>query len=187
MYSIREARQIQATRNIHIIGKAIASRCRFCCRGDIHTGTDEEFLDLVNSPKYSDKTECYFLLQTSMLEFIHTSYGPSYVELMRIHTDNKVRLAGILITDPEMREYILDITGKSKGIDRCSLDASNGRKAFGLTLLHHKFIDEEVVVTLSTKWLMEETRLTMNNLRGEEAFEEHGHFNPNNNNRIRLP
>ena len=29
--------------------------------------------------------------------------------------------------------------------------------------------------------------LAVNNLRGEGAFDEHGHFNPKNNHRIRLP
>ncbi len=95
-----------------------------------------------------------------MLEKFYQRYGGNKSE-KRATTDDKVRVAGILITNEEMQEYLPDLTGKSLAGNRQSLDASKSRKLVGLAMLHQKFIDEEVVVTIPAKWTYESTKRSM--------------------------
>jgi len=101
--------------------------------------------------------------------------------------DDKVRVAGICFSEADVREYLGDMLGKSKGGDRGAIDAARGRKAAGFLQLHQKFTDPEVVVPIPDEWERNETRTEIDRLRGPGTFDEHGQFDPNNLERIALP
>ena len=175
----------QKTATIHQIGKLIAARRRFYSHSDLHSGTDQGFSDLAWLSVYSNCDSCYILSQATILEIMFDRYG-NMGEEKKITTDDKVRVAGILITDSEMREFIPAMTGTAQSGDRQSLDASRSRKLAGMRYLFNKFIDAEVTVTIPMKWFDPLTRISINNHLGEGVFEEHGNFNPNNPQQILL-
>ena len=43
------------------------------------------------------------------------------------------------------------------------------------------------ILTIPVKWFSNETKDSINSFLGEGTYEEHGNFNPNNNDRISLP
>ena len=79
-----------------------------------------------------------------------------------------------------------DMTGRSRAGDRSSLDASRSRRLAGLAMLHRKFIDDEVVVTIPPKWYLQSTKASINEKLGDGVFESHGNFNANNPLRMRI-
>ncbi len=76
--------------------------------------------------------------------------------------------------------------GKTKGGTRSELDAAAFRSRRGFHLLHEKFVDKEVVVTLPEQWEDSETACKIDERLGAGMFEEHAQFDPNNDSRIEL-
>jgi hypothetical protein len=54
-------------------------------------------------------------------------------------------------------------------------------------MLHRKFIDEEVVVTIPAKWTYQSTKTLINGKLGDGVYEQHGNFNPNNQACMQIP
>jgi hypothetical protein len=153
-------------------------------RSDLHD--KQGFDEFVSSAEYAACDGFYILTQTTMLEKFYQRYGGNESE-KRATTDDKVQVAGILITDEEMQENLPDLTGKSLAGNRQSLDASKSRKLAGLAMLHRKFIDEEVVVKIPAKWTYESTKRSINEKLGDGVYEQHGTFNANNRTRMQIP
>ena len=64
-------------------------------------------------------------------------------------TDDKVHVTGILFNNSQLREYIPDMLGKTRGSNiRAEIDVSSARKLAGFRVLYTNFIDREVFVTL---------------------------------------
>ena len=82
----------------------------------------------------------------------------SPTSMMKITVDDKVRVAGLLMTQAPLREYLSDLTGRSWGGDQQALDASRARRNTGLQLLHANFIDNQVMVTIPPKWFNDNTK-----------------------------
>ena len=158
----------------------------FFQRSDLHTGTDQGFGDLIQLPAYNYASGLYIVLQAIIVDILVQRYGMES-ENKKIITDGKVCVAGILITDPDMRGFIPALTGTAWNGDRQSLDLSLSRKVAGLRLLYEKFVDPEVNVIILSKWLEPQTSTSINTFLGEGVYEQHGQFNPNNTQRISLP
>ena len=173
------------TTTIHRIGKTIASRHLYYLRGDLHD-RQEGFNDFILSDEYAAVDGFYILTKSSILDVCFQRYGGDDANIKRPTTDDKVRVAGILITDEEMQEYLPDLTGRSRGGNRQALDASRSRRLAGLSMLQRKFIDDEVVVTIPPKWYLQSTKVSINKKLGEGVFESHGNFNANNPLRMRI-
>ena len=176
----------QKTPTIHQIGKCVASRRAFFQRSDLHAGTDQGFGDLIQLPAYNNASGLYIVSQAIIVDVLVQRYGTE-ADNKKITTDDKVRVAGILITDPDMRDFIPALTGTARNGDRQSLDSSRSRKVAGLRYLYEKFVDPKVNVIIPSKWNEPQTRTSINTFLGEGVYEQHGQFNPNNLQRIRLP
>ena len=181
-----------STRNmsltIHTIGKTIALRRVSCARADIHgMGTGAaSYEEQINKDEYKEKNRFYLLSQQRLLESLFEKYGVEG-EKKDVTTDDKVRVAGILFNNSQLREYIPDMLGKTRGSNiRAEIDASSARKLAGFRVLYTNFIDREVIVTLPEKWTSDETKMSINSLTCDGQYEQHGTFNPNNAARIAL-
>ncbi len=100
--------------------------------------------------------------------------------------DDKVCAVGIAITDEDIRQFLPDMLGKTKGGTRSELDAAVARSRWGFHLLHEKIAGKEVVVTLPVQWEDPETACKIDERLGAGMFEEHAQFDPNNHSRIEL-
>ena len=132
------------TANIHIIGRFILSRRSSTTRADMHSHSSPLFINFANMPEFADKQSIFVLSQREVLEFCHQKYGMSITVLKTPTVDDKVRVAGIIFNNEDMRSYLPDMLGKSKDGDRGALDGANPRRIAGYVLLHQKFIDTHV-------------------------------------------
>ena len=101
----------QKTATIHAIGKTIASHRVFYLRNDLNNNK-QGFDDFILSAKYAACDGFYILTQAALIDVILQRYGGDESQ-RRATTNDKIHVAGILITDEEMREYLPDLTGKS--------------------------------------------------------------------------
>ena len=129
----------------------------------------------------------YSLSQKGIFDVLRSRYGESLATTMKITVDDKIRVAGLVITKAPLREYLPDLTGRSRGGDRQALDASRSRRNAGLSLLHANFIDKTMTVEIPAKWFEDETKHKIDEFMGEGTYNDHGGFNPNNQSRIALP
>ena len=170
------------TTPIHKLGKLIANTRKSYARSDIYSLPHNDVdMNLVNSGEHARRQEIFILSQKDVLIACHKQYGRVNDAAARlVEVDDKVRVAGIVMTIPEMRELLPDMLNRTKGGSRPELDASNGRKRQGFKLLHQKFIDLEVEIALPDEW--------NENAAGEKidenlyvgAFEEYSQMDPNN-------
>ena len=142
------------TTPIHQLGKLIAMTRTSYARSDIHSLPHNDVdMNLVNSEEHANRQELFILSQKDVLTACHQHYGKlNEAQVRQVGVDDKVRVAGIVMTIAGMREYLPDMLNKSKNGTRLELDASNGRKRSGFKLLHQHFIDPEVEVTLPEQW-----------------------------------
>ena len=77
----------------------------------MHAGTDQGFGDLIQLPAYNNVSGLYIVSQAIIVDVLVQRYGMES-ENKKITTDDKVRVAGILITDPDMRDFIPALTGR---------------------------------------------------------------------------
>jgi hypothetical protein len=95
--------------------------------------------------------------------------------------NDKVQVVSILFNHSQLQEYIPDMLGKTRGSKvRVDLDAKSSHKLAGFCMLFTRFIDKEVVATLSEKWLQEEMKTSIDAITCDGTFDIHGKFNPNN-------
>ena len=174
------------TANIHLIAKFIIKRRSVCTRADMHSRPQMDG-QYANMPEFAGRLLLYFLSQREVLEYCHQKYGVSMKVMKTPTVDDKVRVAGIMFNSDEMRAFLPDMLGKSRNGNRQALDGASARTASGFFLLHQKFIDTEVEVTLPEKWEENETRNLIDELRGPGTFDEYAQFDPNNHERISLP
>jgi len=76
--------------------------------------------------------------------------------------------------------------GKSKGGTHTELDAASSKSHRGFNMLHEKFVDKEVIVTLPEKWEDPDKACKVDERLGAGVFEEHAQFDPNNESRIAM-
>jgi hypothetical protein len=145
------------TSNIHIIGRFIVSRRSSTNRADMHRHSNEDVIQYANMPEFAEKQYVFVLSQREVLEFCHQKYGISMSLLKTPTVDDKVRVAGIVFNIADVRAYLSDMLGKSKDGDRTALDGANPRSTSGFFLLHQKFIDNQVEVTVPERWEERET------------------------------
>ncbi len=145
--------------------------------------TDEP---LTKESEYEFMNYLYSLPQETIFDVMRSRYGVSVASLMKVTVDDKVRVAGLVITKAPLREYLLDLTGRSGGGDRQALDASCARRNARLQLLHANFIDPRMT-TIPPKWFEAETKKKIDKFMGEGVYEEHGKLDPNNQTRISCP
>ncbi len=62
--------------------------------------------------------------------------------------------------------------GKSKGGTHTELDAASSKSHRGFNMLHEKFVDKEVIVTLPEKWEDPDTACKVDERLGAGVFEE---------------
>ncbi len=134
----------------HSIWKMIAKKRFFVARLDIHNRPQGKVgLELFNSVEfeYSTKNELFVLPQQDIIKLCHASYGKLAMS-RKPTTDNKVCAIGIAITDEDIRQLLPDMLGKTKAGTHSELDATASRSRRGFHLLHGKFVDKEMVITL---------------------------------------
>lgn len=90
------------------------------------------------------------------------------------------------MTNDDIRQLLPDMLGKSKGGTRTELDAASSKSRRGFHMLHEKFVDKEVIVTLPEKWEDPDTARKVDERLGAGVFEEHAQFDPNNESRIAM-
>ena len=105
----------------------------------------------------------------------------------KVSVDDKVHVAGIVITDSDVQQFLPSLTGQSLNGDHQSLDESHGRKAAGLHLLHQNFINVEVMVTIPEKWFLPATSISINRHLSEGVYKQHSIFNAHNIDHIKMP
>jgi hypothetical protein len=177
----RLPKKTQRTVVIHAIGKIVAGQRRKETRADM---AGNHFIEL---SEYEGCTHFYSLSQKGIFDILRSRYGESLATTMKITVDDKIRVAGLVITKAPLREYLSDLTGRSRGGDRQALDASRSRRNAGLQLLHANFIDKTMAVAIPPKWFEDETKEKIDEFMGEGTYNEHGGFDPNNQTRIALP
>lgn len=115
------------TRTMQSIGKMLASLQSFLPVSEIHNNhfatTD---MDLMTCPDYVPKQAFWVLQQSVVFDNLHSKFGTSDVEAKRIRHD-KLQMAGIIITNEVIRDYIPDLCGWSRGGSRANMDASTGQ------------------------------------------------------------
>ncbi len=140
--------QKNKTKAIHSIGKMFAKKRIFVARSDIHYRPQSKVdLELFNSVEYAAKNDLFVLPQQDIIKLCHAGYGKLAMS-RKPTTDNSVRAVGIAITDEDIRQLLTDMLGKTKGGTHSELDAAASWSCQGFNLLHGKFVDKEVVVTL---------------------------------------
>ena len=122
-----------------------------------------------------------------VLHKVHDVWGIDPTTAKKTTPDDIVRVFGILLTDPDVIDYVSDITGDMKGGDWPQIDASKGRVLAYYQLMVNKFVDEEVIIKLPEQWTQPSTREKVNNRTKEGSWEKYGQFNPNNHKRMKLP
>lgn len=178
-----------ASNNIHKIGKFIAGRRSHVARADFYNvrGADiEEFMELVNSADYTGTDDFYFLSQATMLTHFKNEWSETIADVMKITIDDKVRVAVLLLTIPELADLIPYLLDRTKGGDRANMDVAKAKKNQALELLLVNFIDSEVLAVLPEVWHSPETRAAIDSFRGDGTYDTHGHFDPNNFERMHL-
>ena len=175
------------TTPIHQLGKFIAMTRLSYARSDIHSLPHDDIdMNLVNSEEHANRQELFILSQKDVLTACHKHYGnKNEAQVRQLGVDDKIRVAGIVMTIAEMREYLPDMLNRSKSGTRLELDASNGRKRSGFKLLHQHFIDPEVEVTLPEQW--NDAGEKIDNKLYPGAFDEYSQMDPNNQTRMKWP
>jgi hypothetical protein len=182
--------RLQAGKNktapIHQLGQLIAKTRTPYARSDIHSLPHNDVnMNLVNSVEHAHRQELFILSQKDVLIACHKQYGKqNEAEVRQIELDDKVRVAGIVMTIATMRELLPDMLNKSKSGNRQELDASNSRKKSGFKLLHQHFIDPEVEVALPEQWNDAGAGKKIDEMLYSGAFEEYSQMDPNNLTRI---
>jgi len=177
----RLPKKSQRTVVIHAIGKIVAGQRRKETRTDM---AGNHFTEL---SEYEGCTHFYSLPQKGIFDILRNRYGDSLAVTMKMTVDDKIRVAGLVITKAPLREYLSDLTGRSRGGNRQALDASRSRRNAGLSLLHANFIDKTITVAIPQKWFEDETKDKIDEFMGEGTYNDLGGFNPNNLSRIALP
>ena len=163
-----------------LIGKIIAKKRIEVNRSDIHSRPQGEVpLELFNSNEFATLDRLFVLPQRDVISVCHSNYGKA-AESRRPTTDDKVRAIDISMTNEDIRDRIPDMLGKTKGGTRLELDAAAAKSRRGFQLLHAKFVDKEVVVTLPEQWADHETAHKIDERLGAGTFEEYTQFDPNN-------
>jgi hypothetical protein len=88
-----------------------------CAHANIHSvGTVDMtgFLDQILKFEYADRNQFYILLQRTLLECHFEKYRVEG-EKKEVSNGNKVRIAGIIFNDSQLREYISDLWGRQGG------------------------------------------------------------------------
>jgi hypothetical protein len=170
------------TSPIHTLVKLIANTRKSYARSDIHSLPHNDVdMNLVNSEEHARRQELFILSQKDVLIACHKQYGKvNEAAARQVEVDDKVRVAGIVMTIPEMRELLPDMLNRSKSLSRPELDASNGRKRHGFKLLHQKFIDSEVEIALPDEWDDLATGEKVDEKLYVGAFERYSQMDPNN-------
>ncbi len=171
----------QRTVVIHAIGKIVTGQRQKETRADM---AGNQFIRL---SEFEGCAHFYSLPQKGIFDILRGRYGESQATMMKITVGDKICVAGLVITKAPLREYLSDLTGRSRGGDRQALDASRSRRNAGLQLLHANFIDKTMAVEIPPKWFEDETKDKIDECMGEGTYSEHGGFDPNNQTRIALP
>ena len=108
---IRLPKKSQCTTVIHTIGKIIAGQRRKTPRAEI---SDEI---LIERDEYLSTNSFFIMSQDNLFDILRSRYGVSPTSMMKITVDDKVRVAGLLMTKAPLREYLSDLMGKSRGGD----------------------------------------------------------------------
>ena len=115
-------------------------------------------------------------------------YGPEGEKKNKITSDDKLRVAGILLTDEDMKKCVTSMVGTERGSDkRANIDATPGLALAGFRGLFTRFVDKDVLITLPASWTKEETKQSIDERSGEGTYDRYCVFNPNNLRRIVLP
>ena len=122
--------------------------------------------------------EFFIFTQPSLLAILVNRYAQNE---MKITTNDKVRMAGILLNNAMVRDSLQYVTGKSLDSDnRLEIDRSAPKKAVALKMILNKFIDKEEVIAIPDKWLDPQTELNIDATMGDGMYESYGKYNPNN-------
>ena len=114
-------------------------------------------------------------------------WGVNLNEQKQVTPDDIVCLFGLLLTDEDLKDYVSDLTGDTKGQNRPKVDAYKGRVLACYQLLLSKFVDEEVSIQLPWEWTDDSTREKVDEYTEEGTYDKFGIFNPNNKERMLLP
>ncbi len=103
---------------IHAIRKKIAGQRRKIPRVEMSNEP------LLNDSKYNGIFYFYSMSQEPLFKILRGRYSVSLASQKKITVNDKVRVAGLLITKAPLHEYLPDLTGRSRGGDWQALDAS---------------------------------------------------------------
>ena len=118
---------------IHTIGKIIAGQRQKTTHAEVANNM------LLNTDQINHHSDFYVYTQDILIDLLRKRYGSLGSSVMKICIDDKVRVAGLLMTKETLREYLPDLTGRARGGDRQALDGSRARRNAGLQLLHTNF------------------------------------------------
>ncbi len=79
----------------------------------IHSHPLSDLKEVANTEGLVESEVLYYLPQNEMLMHFYGLWGMNMDRIMKLSTDDKLRLLGILLTIEEMPEYILDVLNKT--------------------------------------------------------------------------
>lgn len=174
---------------IHKIGQWIVKNRTRVAITDIqsHVGATD-LTDVMRMDGFQDREVYYYLPQREAVAHFFGVWGMDIKKIMKPTNDDILRLLGIMLTREEMRENIPDILNKRREEGGWqSIDAASGLSRAVWPRLLALFIDSEVQIALPPNFNSEEMKRQVDERAGEGFFDQHGGFNPNNQERMKLP
>jgi len=171
---------------VHALGMFIVQRRYSRAKTMVHESTEGEFMSLMNNDRYEHVDMFYFLPQRDVLGFALSKWsGTTLKDKMKYTDDDKIRVVGIALSE-DMKDHLKYLLNGSDRKGRLTIDQWRGQQRVAYTLLHQKFIDYEVKITLPDAWSSEETKDEVERCLGDGWYEKFS-FDPNNRSRIELP
>jgi hypothetical protein len=171
---------------VHALGMFIVQRRYSRAKTMVHESTEGEFMSLMNNDRYEHVDMFYFLPQRDVLGFALSKWsGTTLKDKMKYTDDDKIRVVGIALSE-DMKDHLKYLLNGSDRKGWLTIDQWRGQQRVAYTLLHQKFIDYEVKITLPDEWSSEETKDEVERCLGDD-WNKKFLFDPNNRTRIDLP
>lgn len=183
---------------VHLLGRQLLEMRQTVAKADFHNVvTDTKQMDIARSDEFKDNATLSFLSQTEWLKWIMSKWGKNEEKEKEPTEDDQLRVVGILFSE-DLREFIphalSDVDPSAKdpaqaGTDpsrRLRLDSWNSKRNWVFRTLRDKFVDPDVVVEVNQEWKSDEARRRIDERLGVGEYDQLN-YNPNNQERIKLP
>jgi predicted DNA-binding protein YlxM (UPF0122 family) len=114
----------------------------------VHESTEGEFILLMDDDTYELVDTFYFLPQRDVLGFAISKWsGTAWKDKMKYTDNDKICVVGIALSE-DMKDHLKYLLNGSDRKGRLTIDKWRGQQRVAYTLVHQKFIDYKVNITL---------------------------------------